>query len=34
VVNRTNTAIPQEHTFEVSRLGVLAQEKATVRKLF
>jgi predicted dehydrogenase len=34
VVNRTNTAIPQDHTFEVSRLSVLAQEKATVRKLF
>ncbi|HSN10898.1 MAG TPA: Gfo/Idh/MocA family oxidoreductase [Propionibacteriaceae bacterium] len=34
VTNRTNTAVPQEHTFEVSRLGILAQEKATVRKLF
>lgn len=34
VVNRTNTAIGQEHTFEVSRLGILAQEKATVRTLY
>jgi len=34
VVNRTHRAVPQEHTFEVSRLGVLAQEKATVRRLF
>ena len=34
VKNGTNTAVPQEHTYEVSRLGVLAQEKATVRKLF
>jgi len=34
VVNRTNSAVPQEHAFEVSRLGVLAQEKATVRRLY
>lgn len=34
VVDRTNTAVPQDHTFEVSRLGILAQEKAKVRTLF
>jgi predicted dehydrogenase len=34
VENRTHTAVDQEHNFEVSRLGILAQEKATVRKLF
>ncbi len=34
VVNGTHTAIGQEHTFEVSRLGLLAQEKATVRTLY
>ncbi len=34
VLNRTNTAVPQEHTFEVSRLGLLAQEKANVLKMY
>ena len=31
VRNRTNTACPQEHTFEVMRLALVAQEKATLR---
>ena len=31
VRNRTNTACPQEHTFEVMRLAVLAQQQATLR---
>ncbi|HEX8507982.1 MAG TPA: Gfo/Idh/MocA family oxidoreductase [Propionibacteriaceae bacterium] len=31
VRNRTNTACPQEHTFEVMRLALLAQERADLR---
>lgn len=31
VRDRTSTACPQEHTFEVMRLAVLAQEQATLR---
>ena len=31
VRNRTDTACPQEHTFEVMRLAVLAQQQATLR---
>jgi predicted dehydrogenase len=31
VRNRTDTACPQEHTFEVMRLAVLAQQQATMR---
>ena len=32
VVNRTETACPQEHTFETMRLALQAQQNATVRK--
>lgn len=28
---RTTTATPQEHTFETTRLALLAQDRATVR---
>jgi hypothetical protein len=31
VRNRTETACPQEHTFETMRLALLAQERATRR---
>jgi predicted dehydrogenase len=31
VRHRTDTACPQEHTFETTRLALLAQERATVR---
>ena len=31
VRNRTDTACPQGHTFEVMRLAVLAQQQATLR---
>lgn len=31
VRNRTTTACPQEHTFEVMRLALMAQETATLR---
>jgi hypothetical protein len=31
VRHRTETACPQEHTFEVMRLALLAQEQATLR---
>lgn len=30
-IDQTNTAVPQEHTFETTRLALLAQERATVR---
>ncbi|HEX3812435.1 MAG TPA: Gfo/Idh/MocA family oxidoreductase [Mycobacteriales bacterium] len=32
VLNRTETACPQEHTFETMRLALQAQQNATVRK--
>jgi predicted dehydrogenase len=31
VINRTETACPQHHTFEVMRLAILAQQRATMR---
>ena len=31
VRNRTTTACPQEHTFEVMRLAILAQQTAELR---
>jgi predicted dehydrogenase len=30
VINRTETACPQQHTFEVMRLAILAQQRATM----
>lgn len=31
VINRTESACPQQHTFEVMRLAILAQQEATLR---
>jgi predicted dehydrogenase len=31
VINRTDTACPQRHTFEVMRLAILAQQRASMR---
>jgi hypothetical protein len=31
-VNRTETAVPQKHTFLASELSIRAQDKATVLK--